>query len=538
MLDYEIESIMPFQTLRRGMKTNRAMSASLLPDFPPNAAWEGVRCAQPSVVATAVSVMLAPFLTVVASGLFTVNIIPSSEEIGIKPAQHFNPLIPVNLSSSDYTTAGVVALYDVPFPQSTYEGLSIPQFIIEEEPGFPSVEDATMILYDTLALRGQLNCSKSEGKFEVNVTKVPGPLGGYISQVNLWAPSGATKGNHDDNDPQMIALQPSQAQGYFGQVFYRSEIQDTYAEQPVLVFGQVLGTEPPQIGRFESLQCHPYVEQIVVGVNLTWPELLVNPSNPPAPLSNTSKRVSNSYAFPDSYLLDGDTDSSTQLAPKYSYDPFTNYVINGRNGIPLTDLLDNNTMLIEAVERTYGIYFAQLLRTSNAWSTAPANATRLPATFTFADRHRLVQHGISTRLLEGILAAMFLCAVIAYTSIWRDTKGTRRILPKSPYTIASTASLFAGAELLETVPEGVQHMSKKQMRAAGIFKGCDFSLGWWDDRQRFGIDVGQADARNPPASSGTSTLGQEEEGEAGSAEERIGLRQRNIEARNSAGDAP
>ena len=35
--------------------------------------------------------------------------------------------------------------------------------------------------------------------------------------------------------------------------------------------------------------------------------------------------------------------------------------------------------------------------------------------------------------------------------------------------------------------------ANRQVREQGTFQGCLFGLGWWDERQWFGIDIGKAD---------------------------------------------
>jgi hypothetical protein len=37
-------------------------------------------------------------------------------------------------------------------------------------------------------------------------------------------------------------------------------------------------------------------------------------------------------------------------------------------------------------------------------------------------------------------------------------------------------------------------MSNREMRRRGVLEGWRFSLGWWNGRTRFGIDVGNAEA--------------------------------------------
>jgi hypothetical protein len=107
-----------------------------------------------------------------------------------------------------------------------------------------------------------------------------------------------------------------------------------------------------------------------------------------------------------------------------------------------------------------------------------------------------VQSVIATRTLEGLLAILSICAIIAYTDLLVRADGTWRILPKIPTTIASVASLMADSEMLsdKIIPPGTEFISNREMRRRGVLEGWMFSLGWWNGRTRFGIDVGNAEA--------------------------------------------
>jgi hypothetical protein len=100
---------------------------------------------------------------------------------------------------------------------------------------------------------------------------------------------------------------------------------------------------------------------------------------------------------------------------------------------------------------------------------------------------------MSTRVLECVVAILFLYAMVTYTSIWRSTKRTRKVLPKNPCSVASVTSLLVGSDLPNITPPSTEYLSNRQMREQGAFRGRLFSLGWWDERQWFDMDIGKAD---------------------------------------------
>ncbi|KIW02430.1 uncharacterized protein PV09_06246 [Verruconis gallopava] len=112
---------------------------------------------------------------------------------------------------------------------------------------------------------------------------------------------------------------------------------------------------------------------------------------------------------------------------------------------------------------------------------------------------RLVQDSISTRIIEGLLGAIFF--LMAVSSVIADT---RRVLPYNPYSIARMSSLIAESSLLEgIVPPGTEWASPKTIKDTNVFSMFDFSLGYFEkprpqrkSERIFGIDVG--DALAPP----------------------------------------
>jgi hypothetical protein len=123
--------------------------------------------------------------------------------------------------------------------------------------------------------------------------------------------------------------------------------------------------------------------------------------------------------------------------------------------------------------------------------------TTLPATHLTPYRTRLVQSSLSTRLLQGVLAALLLCAIVVFVLI-----DMRKVLPKKIGTIAAAASLLAGSRLLDEreglIPPGAEWWSDKELLRRGIWQGQKFRMGWWEssginksgtERREFRIDV-------------------------------------------------
>lgn len=132
---------------------------------------------------------------------------------------------------------------------------------------------------------------------------------------------------------------------------------------------------------------------------------------------------------------------------------------------------ENAGNVATSLQFIYNTFAAQYLNTADrAPVTAPASAI---ANITNVDCERLVQSAISTQIREGLLAAMWLCAVTAFILF-----DARELLPKNPCSIAAQASLFADSELLGLVPHGAGGLSDEEIPQTHPFKGYFFGLGW------------------------------------------------------------
>jgi hypothetical protein len=182
-----------------------------------------------------------------------------------------------------------------------------------------------------------------------------------------------------------------------------------------------------------------------------------------------------------------------------NFDNFFSSLVYGRYGIPIDEMLGkaNSPRLMSAVEHLWRVLYAQTFRTSPEYLSADprdieAWTPQQPLDVTLVDRNafRLKQSEIATRILQGLLAAISLFALVAF---WPMDTG--RVLPNKPSSIAVVASLLAGSEMLNIaeVQAGKEEIAKlNRSRWDGYF----FSLGWWEQpggTRRFGIDVGKAE---------------------------------------------
>ena len=93
---------------------------------------------------------------------------------------------------------------------------------------------------------------------------------------------------------------------------------------------------------------------------------------------------------------------------------------------------------------------------------------------------------------------VLLCTALAFILL-----DTRRVLPKTPCSIAAVTSLLGrfGDAREGHHPWQAEWCGDKELHRRCVFDGCLFSTGWWADkhgeRRRFGMDVARADAEKP-----------------------------------------
>lgn len=522
MLDFEMETFQPYIALQgRSASAKTSILCNPLGKVTFLALWEAVRFRQLAVTATATAAMFAPFLTIVSSGLYTVQKVPFSQVLPVQQIDWFDRAgVRMQYENGSYgLILGLIADQNMTYPKWTYDELAIPQFAIDRHqitaPGVQQSSDERTISLQSSALRGALNCTAHP------VIKVNQSGSGPCTWCN-----GATRGSDitsfmfalDMNTPNCV---PSDnlvsGQQYPATVLMNAPTGPGVAGD-IAVLSYLMGeNEPTAVGHsrstycdrsfamllahvehnttdyIDAIWCTPYTQQVTVNVTFNLPDYSISLATPPKALEDTARFFSEDSWFPDGL--------PAMQRGNDIFSPFFQNLIYGKDGIPFKELSANRSRLVEASEHLYRQYAAQALNMAYRIPVAQPNSTEinlnhtLPATFVYPDRSRLVQSVIATRTLEGLLAILSVCAIIAYTDLLIRTDGTRRILPKIPTTIASVASLMADSEMLsdKIIPPGTEFMSNREMRRRGVLEGWMFSLGWWNGRTRFGIDVGKAE---------------------------------------------
>lgn len=539
MVDSTSRTLHPFQLMRKNGATmedilhDPARQVSLMAVV--YAAW---KCQFVLLLAT-IPGLLAPILTIIASGLYTVAPIPWTYNAELVLEDWFRPEIrPLDdngfFKGDTGEARGVFTLTqfsNMSYPEWTYEQYALAGFRTDNLHGHDGNDSALYITARVPAARVNFNCSMigyyANGTYPTIPSTLdpqwlpvdPRPLGCHTTPE--W--------NHTTGQRNLY-LSINEFYGAGSKIwswgYHFDLLQDDYEEyvcshsydcsgphlHPVMTDSTRLCSDERQHYFFgfrygdvglSVLHCVPYVEALWVTAKFTLPDLSLVTDVPLVPERDSAVFVSDSASMTSFWRTD--------------WQNFVVAIVNGSSGVGQLSGLssdpanDNTRRLISAVESIFSRYFAQVLHLfyrqpvgeySNA-SASSAGQNLLtpdgqPATGTVTDgtRLRLIQNTVSTRILQGLLAVMGAC-LVASTALGRGA----RVIPRDPGSVASRMAYFAGGEVWRRVPVGADRWTDEQIRkhGLGVSEGS-LLLGWWggDGREgsaegargkRFAVDV-------------------------------------------------
>jgi hypothetical protein len=182
--------------------------------------WDSIRNCQFATLATTISVLLCLLLTVVASGLYTVENGSFSREINVQQLTWFNTSLS-EVATEDLKQGMVASLIvegNLSCPSWTYEEVALPIITIRPQLGLfndlGQLKNSTSLNVRLSVVRGTLNCTILPGNRLVNAT-----VSHSYMFVNISTPDGC--GNTGWIDQSLTTLQGSvlvPQTGYFGQL--------------------------------------------------------------------------------------------------------------------------------------------------------------------------------------------------------------------------------------------------------------------------------------------------------------------------------
>ena len=468
--------------------------------------WDALFKRQWAAMAAGVAVLIAPFLPIVVSGLYTASDIVSASNITLTQLNRVNMSEGYFYSrTSDYEDVklgDMILQYNLSYPQWTYQNLSIPKVEV-----------------DTSSLENETANALNKGGYFVEA-QVPGlsldlgceelPTEAYVASPDPHSTGESYIGVNITTLIERCAFKSgylrsadyvSSGKSYFNG-FDTSRAEDP-SELPnscpglVVMYGRV-GPTPDELEEITVLQCRPKIEQMDVHVRLSLPSYTFDLISPPSVVPESTTTLFDGYMGVGELVAPDDYEMSSAMLDLYRGDSSTKdldaifrSLIYGEGGVSAEALLDPD-MLKARLQKVWSTVTAQMINSQGRQDyddpEAPSIGERpiYSASLNNPFRSRLFQNMVSTRILQAILATMIICGAVSIFLM-----DTRNVLPKNPLSIAATASLLADSSILGTstsgdvkseglIPPGSEWCNDKQLKQCGVFQGRTFTLGWWD----------------------------------------------------------
>ena len=464
------------------------------------ATYNGLKHSKFALTAASFSAVLAPFLTIIVSGLFTTKATLQGIPAGAEALNWFNTTTLVDTSTN---VPLLVIEGNMSYPQWTFGELAIPRLNLVGDNLDQLVAQGGSLSVNTPAIRGGVHCDVVPKDRIINNTI----SNGFMSS-NISTPGGCGNSAFEDGPNLWLGSNmqvPVDTGGYFG-----SSLVLGFADNcPTLAlyYGHVTNNK---IDDFTAILCTQYLERVQANVTFDLPEFSI--STEPVVQANSATNFSSFYTgFPTLQVLNVNSTDDV-------LDDTVNALVYGKDGVPTEELLDADT-LIASYTHLYRQYMAQVVNIylRADFSTLSSNASEtvvnpLQATYTNPRHYRLIQSSLSTHALVGVVGALLVCALVVFMTV-----DMRNVLPKPIGTIAAAASLLAGSRIVDPrfgmVPAGSEYWSDEKWEKSGVWQSERFRMGWWNKFQE-PADTG----KRLPSTRGPTRGGEDKSHEVGDGE--------------------
>ncbi|KAF1912691.1 hypothetical protein BDU57DRAFT_542503 [Ampelomyces quisqualis] len=466
--DFELRIIDPYVQLSKIAADSRTLVLDrTIYTWKTDAFWMAIKNKRFAVGASTLSVMLASFLTVAVSGLFVVVPVARMSHAEIVRTDTFSNYSQVfeNMNGSTTRTSRLAAYDILNDTVGTFQSYILPTLSL---PPYAPDLNITSILGRVPVRQGRLDCTLVPRN---QIILNPDPFGNRIDPH--WP---------DLTDCTALGINNLSATSVMGRdkgLFATWETSTYWVNSCPSAWG-IYGTwsgNQTKLADITVIQC--------------WGKLL----EAEADRTRQSRLATAPFLIvPLEEVFGSDFSNSGQTKPGGAVvvanfgATFKTFLRTETPNVLNTELLkeENFGKLSERIQKVYGLVVAQTLNSQGRNKTAavPDRDRILNGTAT-SYVLRLQQNRISTRILQGILASMFVCALIVVSTL-RLTG----VLPKNPCSIAALASLVVGSRMMADLPPESQYMNDREFEA--LFRGQKYMMGWSvgaDGKERYGIDV-------------------------------------------------
>ncbi|KXH31518.1 hypothetical protein CNYM01_06569 [Colletotrichum nymphaeae SA-01] len=265
--------------------------------------------------------------------------------------------------------------------------------------------------------------------------------------------------------------------------------------------------EQEEFLHFSITRCQYSWVELPTEVNFTFRhgEFVLNPGDPPRPDEFHAQPWSIPFNIPDidnqfkASLVTQINDAVPQVVVSDSsagfFDSWFRTLSSPFGRFSLDAFGDPNfeEEILKDIHHLYGFLAAQIVNfenrldiTQNSKDGPPPTPFNLTANIINLSRHRLVQDPIVTYVIVGILT---LTALLSLLMLISDSLGTASsksqlfsmriegLAPEGYNSIAAMTALLKDSNAMDHLPEGAEHMSKKELHEK--LSGLRFRMGWF-----------------------------------------------------------
>jgi hypothetical protein len=488
-INFNTKSLAPYSRLTKPsgatyaqfMKTNFLDSLDIFNIF------LSIRKRNFAVTASTLATIVASFLTIITSGLYSSIKLPQQVSVNFSQETWFRPwYTDVTTGTSSMLVADFIVQRNLTFPRWTYENLAFPELSFSAPKS--NINQTTYADIKVPALRSAPICilqNSSETIPQLNViaTQNTTSAPSYTITLNLHRGScypDETKSVWTDQPETNITIEYNnldvlEENAVFGastttacDLANSTTISSNGNATTNYIWGAIYANK---IAHLWALTCIESVEYIDTITRFELPDFDISTTDPPIPNESTARRVE--FEVPSE---NWDTTIYTSTIP--GLDGFFDALVSGRYAIPATYLGSPSKVedVINAAKFQHNLMVIQ--QVNNISRVANDTLNPLIGNVTASWRGRLVQHAGSTRILESLLGVMLVLGVVGTVYINTDS-----VLPKNPCSIAAVASLLADSNILD--------------REAGLgddFDDARFFIGWLGEEADGAFTIYKADA--------------------------------------------
>jgi hypothetical protein len=392
LLDFAVKTMEPYRAMNVGpTPAERSVFDNPMNKPTLHAAWDSVKLKQLPVFLTSVAMIVAPFLTIAVSGLYTANIISRHSTIEIKQVGWFNESsnqvtarsfigAEETLDRSYINSAGLMLATMVTtiatnesYPPFTYENLAFPALqSIDTIKGAADLTNSTTTLTTILpAVRPRLNCSviPRNNNLRLMTAKFPTmaqrrvPL---LRRLLFTVKTAACDLSKGDYSPGQIEIPIS---GTFGSITQESLMGCKNVFH--IMFGKVAENQTAGI---TALECSTYAEHVPARVTFELPSFrvaaarVINPVDEAIPASVALMLDKLPQVKISANMLKYFVNlpwAKTKVGDEFknTYDPFFETIVKGRYPLPISSIADLGKMadVMQAIDRVFGTIAAQIV---------------------------------------------------------------------------------------------------------------------------------------------------------------------------------